>query len=370
MIKNDLLNNNLRLGPGKKRRLPEIVRDQIIADMLSANIRPGDNYATEDQLTKRFGVSRNTIRKAMAELEEAGFLIRRQRVGAIVTAKACTGINNDLENNLSSQPNTSRNKIILVLPRWEAGTGNYFSNVVLRELNCTKNGKARINVEIRLFDDPLDDLDNNTQAILVVDPIPSLTPTLATWSKRGKEIIVIGPSTSLFMVSNIKFSIFQAAYDSVKFLFERGHRNIGIVNHELIHDTFRQWWLCYLKAHQDLNLPIHPKAVMQNINTDEECAKNIGDITAWICTYKSAVDYIGQACQKAGLRIPENVAIIGGDDPGDVVVSTIGCKVSVIRPDYIALSKTIRGVLDGKIKIDRGSTFESPMKWIIRESTG
>ena len=91
MIKNTPIINNLNKKPGKKRRLSEIVRDQIIADMLSANLQPGDSYATEDDLTQRFGVSRNTIRKAMAELESAGFLIRRQRVGAIATQKACTG---------------------------------------------------------------------------------------------------------------------------------------------------------------------------------------------------------------------------------------------------------------------------------------
>lgn len=166
--------------------MSEITRDQIIADMLSANLQPGDSYATEDILTQRFGVSRNTIRKAMAELEEAGFIIRRQRVGAIVTAKACTG-RIDMPKSSGKEILARTSKIILVLPRWEANTGNYFSNIVLRELSSVREHQQRIIVEIRLFDDPLDDLTDDVQAILIVDPIQQMIPPLAYWEQKEKN---------------------------------------------------------------------------------------------------------------------------------------------------------------------------------------
>lgn len=75
----------------KKRRLFEIIRDKIIIDMLSGNLQPGDSYATKGDLCRRLQAGRNTIRKVTAELDQASFLERRQRVGAIVTEKACTG---------------------------------------------------------------------------------------------------------------------------------------------------------------------------------------------------------------------------------------------------------------------------------------
>ena len=59
----------------------------------------------------------------------------------------------------------------------------------------------------------------------------------------------------------------------------------------------------------------------------------------------------------------------GADDPGDVIVSSIGCKLTVVRPDYLILSQTVRQILDGKITAPNGSSINSPMKWIYRDST-
>ena len=369
MIKNTPIINNLNKKPGKKRRLSEIVRDQIIADMLSANLQPGDNYATEDDLTQRFGVSRNTIRKAMAELESAGFLIRRQRVGAIATQKACTGrISVPSSQNISSTP-TQAFKVILVLPQWEAKTGNYFSNIVLRELSNSQNGQKRIIVEIRLFDDPLDDLNEDIQAILIVDPIQQMIPSLAHWSQKGVQIITIEPQSKLYMAVNIKCDIYQAAYDSVKLLYKQGHRHIGLVNHDISHNTFQQWLLGYLAAHQDLNLSVLPHAILQVKNGQQNKPEKLDDISAWMCSYGGGVDIIAQACHKQGLKIPDDVAIIGADDPGDIIVSSMGCKLTVTRPDYLSLSQTIRQILDEKITAAPGTIIDSPMKWIYREST-
>jgi GntR family transcriptional regulator, arabinose operon transcriptional repressor len=362
--------NNLKAMPGKKRRLSEMIRDQIIADMLSANLQPGDRYATEDELTQRFGVSRNTIRKAMSELEDAGFLVRRQRVGAIVTQKACTGrINIHSTQNTSTAVSTQASKIILVLPRWEAGTGNYFSNIVLRELSNTKDGQRKIIVEIRLFDDPLDDLNNDVQAILIVDPTQQMIPALAHWSQKGIKIIAIETQNPLYMAINIRFDIYQSAYDAVKLLYKQGHRRIGLINQDVSHNTFQQWLLGYLAAHQDLSLPVLPHAILQIMNKRANKTEKLNNISGWICSYNTGVDVIAQACHKQGLKIPDDVAIIGADDPGDIIVSSLGCSLTVVRPDYITLSKIVRQILDQDITAKNGALIDSPMKWIHREST-
>jgi len=369
MIKNTPIINNLNKVPGKKRRLPEIVRDQIVADMLSANLQPGDSYATENELTQRFGVSRNTIRKAMAELESAGFLIRRQRVGAIATQKACTGrIRVPSSRNASITP-VQAFKVILVLPQWEARTGNYFSNIVLRELSNAQNGQRRIIVEIRLFDDPLDDLTEDIQAILIVDPIQQMIQPLAYWSARGIKIITIEPKNSLYMAVNIRCDIYQAVYDSVKLLYQQGHQHVGLINQDISHDTFQQWLLGYLAAHQDLNLSILPHAILQTKNKQISKPENLDNISAWMCSYGGGINVIAQACHERGLKIPDDVELIGADDPGDVIVSSMGCTLSVLRPDYLTLSKTVRQILDGEITAKPGTIINSPMKLIYREST-
>ena len=88
-----------------------------------------------------------------------------------------------------------------------------------------------------------------------------------------------------------------------------------------------------------------------------------------MCSYGGGINVIAQACHERGLKIPDDVELIGADDPGDVIVSSMGCTLSVLRPDYLTLSKTVRQILDGEITAKPGTIINSPMKLIYREST-
>ncbi|MFA6104000.1 MAG: substrate-binding domain-containing protein [Victivallaceae bacterium] len=351
----------------KKRRLFETVRDKIIVDMLSANLQPGDNYATEEKLCQHLQASRNTVRKAMAELEQAGFLVRRQRVGAIVTEKACTGRLNAVSFDKSTEPR-STSKLTLVLPVWENKTGNFFSNVVLRELSTAHDGQQKYLVEVRLADDPLDDISGDTRAILAVDPPQTAIPALKQWHDRRVEIIAIEPKFPFFMAVNIRFDAYRAAYDAVKMFHDAGHHQIGLVNQDLYHDTFRQWLLGYLDAHRDLKLAIPSNALIQTAVGAGQPQINPCGITAWLSSYNGGVDEVAEACSHCGLKIPRDVALVCGDDPGNVIIPSIGCSLTAVRPDYVALSKMLRQILNHEIPTDAGSILTSPMQWIRRDS--
>lgn len=368
MIKTSPIINNLNnTSAGKKRRLFETVRDKIIIDMLSANLQPGDSYATEAELCNHLQASRNTVRKAMAELEHAGFLVRRQRVGSIVTEKACTGRLNAASFNKNSEPRLS-SKLTLVLPVWENKTGNFFSNAVLRELSTAHDGQQKYLVEVRLADDPLNDISEDTRAILAVDPPETAIPALKQWHDRRIEIIVIEPKFPLYMATNIRFDAYHAAYDAVKLFHAAGHRQIGLINQDLHHDTFRQWLLGYLDALRDLKLSISPNALIQTATGVEQLQINPCGITAWLSSYNGGIEAVAEACRHCGLKIPQDVSMICGDDPGEVIVPSIGCKLTAVRPDYLALTKMLRQILNHETLAGTGNVLTSPMQWIRRDS--
>lgn len=63
---------------------------QQIARTLTDEVRsaaPGDRLPTEAQLAARFGVNRHTVRRALADLAEAGLVHARRGVGVQVTAR-------------------------------------------------------------------------------------------------------------------------------------------------------------------------------------------------------------------------------------------------------------------------------------------
>src|SRR5215470_5375147 len=62
------------------RQLFLVLHDEIARGSLA----PGDPLPTEQSLCDQFGVSRITVRRALADLADGGFIERRQGVGSFV----------------------------------------------------------------------------------------------------------------------------------------------------------------------------------------------------------------------------------------------------------------------------------------------
>lgn len=74
----------------KRGALPPTAKPDMVAAAIEGEIRSGllgfgDRLDSENQLGKRFAVSRNTIRKGLEELAAKGFITTRMGVGSFVT---------------------------------------------------------------------------------------------------------------------------------------------------------------------------------------------------------------------------------------------------------------------------------------------
>ena len=79
-----------------KRRTTEVPRYREITQVLLSEIRAGEyeqsaRFPTEAQLSKRFGVSRFTVREALRAIEELGLISRRPGAGTTVEATDVDG---------------------------------------------------------------------------------------------------------------------------------------------------------------------------------------------------------------------------------------------------------------------------------------
>jgi GntR family transcriptional regulator, transcriptional repressor for pyruvate dehydrogenase complex len=68
----------MALQPVNRRSVPEDVFDQIIAEVLSGGMRPGDALPSERRLAEVLGVSRPAVREALKRLSAAGLIEVRQ----------------------------------------------------------------------------------------------------------------------------------------------------------------------------------------------------------------------------------------------------------------------------------------------------
>ena len=60
------------------------IKESILKEITSGNLKPGDKILSEPQLKDKYGVSRLTARSAVTELVNEGYLIRKQGYGTFI----------------------------------------------------------------------------------------------------------------------------------------------------------------------------------------------------------------------------------------------------------------------------------------------
>jgi DNA-binding GntR family transcriptional regulator len=86
-------------GPAGRPLLADVVRDGLRRSIITGEFAPGSKLPNEDELARRFAVSRATIREAVRGLAEEGYLSRRHGSGTYVTARPL--LRNSLDTNFS-----------------------------------------------------------------------------------------------------------------------------------------------------------------------------------------------------------------------------------------------------------------------------
>src|SRR5260370_11816862 len=68
----------MALQPVNRRSVPEDVFEQIVAEVLSGEMQPGESLPSERRLAEVLGVSRPAVREALKRLSAAGLVEVRQ----------------------------------------------------------------------------------------------------------------------------------------------------------------------------------------------------------------------------------------------------------------------------------------------------
>lgn len=167
----------------------------------------------------------------------------------------------------------------------------------------------------------------------------------------------------------------QAAYLSTKHLLDRGHRDIAYIGNEELHDFNLQVFSGFQDAISAAKQPLDLSRVQLNVR-DEETVHNAVDAllssavlpTAIFCATDLYAIYAMGYLQKKGIRIPEDISIIGIDDIG--ISSFTTPALTTIRVDREELGKCAFELLMDCIDGQPGkSILLEPAQLIQRGST-
>lgn len=355
---------------GTRKSLYLRVREQVLRDLITRNTDSNDRYYTETELAKRFSVCRNTVRRALGDLEQEGYITRHRKIGTIINKKNVhseTGSSNQTLT-LNSLHTETRQRVIVMLPAWNDSVEGFYTGKLLRALS-SPDLTPPLAIEIRHYNDSLILNQPEDAAIISIDPHPAAYEKFQKLADQGVHIIAIEPQHPIPGLINLFTDRRTIVCQAVKKFYEMGHRAVGIINSKLNHLDFERSLLGYLDAHHELDLPIPSTGIEQEASSFRVLpVPDVKRISAWVCSYMSSINFVANECWKAGLSIPRDVSIICLDDPGDVPFASIGKKISVVTSDSVAAASLIHTYLNDWREERRETTIFIPSEWKDRET--
>jgi LacI family transcriptional regulator len=195
-------------------------------------------------------------------------------------------------------------------------------------------------------------LESHTDALLLINFVDrKLVGGLTAMGLPAVLVDHLFPDLPLDTVSNDNYS---GGISAVRHLIKRGHRRIGFVN-GLPHITVQQRFEGYRRALEEAGIPFDPAHVLPGdltLNGGLAAAKTVAerglDCTAYFCSNDwSAFGFI-QGLRAQGLRVPEDVSIVGFDDAE--TSKLISPALTTIRADPVGVGRTAVRKLIERVK--------------------
>lgn len=301
------------------------LKDYIIETIKSSELSAGDKIDSENVLAERFDISRHTIRQAIGELVNEGWLYRVQGKGTFVNRRP------------DEKPRNSRIIGVIttylndyIFPSIIRGIYNTLSeNAYNIVLGCTYNQheKERACLENLLSQDI---------AGLIVEPTKSALPNpnielYKKFSRLSIPILFIHGCYRDLDYSYIVEDDAAAGCIATKHLIDLGHKKIaGIFKMDDIQGHYR--FSGFQKAHIESGLQISDSRILW-FGTDEIETKfsSTGDYlkdllsqcTAVVCYNDQIALKVMDAVRGNNLSIPEDISIVSFDDSQLAQVSEV-----------------------------------------------
>ncbi len=281
-------------------------------------LKKGTAFFTQLQIQERYGVSRQTVLRALRLMEADGLIVSRRGSGTILTGLL---------------PEAEKNQVVLLLSSGSSYTyPSLISDVssVLRAARysisvCLSHGSLREERKIltRLCGDP--------PRGLILECCHSALPTpnadlIGLLSARKTAIAVIGGvCPNLTGLVSVREDDLNAGQTLCRYFLRRGHRQLGGI---FLSDTVRGQeryfgFVCAMKEAGYLPLPEDIIWLTGDTFTDIEekeprhllavlqyfLMQRAHSLTGILCQNDLVAWYLERACRAAGIRVPEDLSI-------------------------------------------------------------
>lgn len=339
------------------------VKNWVKSKILDGTYLPKQKISSESELMKQFGVSRHTVRIAIAELVSEGWLYKEQGAGTF-----CTN-----QSNPQNQHSPSHQKKIAIIT-------TYISDYIFPSI--IRGAEARIREEgyqVSLFSTNNDHANEKRilETILeqqfdgvIIEPTKSATynPNINYFLKMELlkiPYIMINAYYDELEPVSVTMDDEKGGFMQTEHLINLGHRNIlGFFQTDDLQGARRMKG--YIKAHRVNGIPVNPENIFM-FSTSEKSTKpleylnkvlnnSIEKPTGLVCYNDELAIKLLNIIREKKMNIPEDISIVGFDN-------SFLAEVSEVKLTSIEHPKSELGKLAGRMIISMIKKNNDLKKW-------
>jgi len=286
------------------------LKEQIDQGVFANN----EKIPTEDEFVKQFQLSRATIKHAMQNLVDKGYLVRKKKLGTFV--------------HTTSHQTGSRYRLGILINFYHSGFGIEFIRGAAdraAEHNCHLVLCNSYDLYVQADDQADRLIEQAVTGVLFMPTAAADEKNRALVHKFLQHGIPVGMADRVIPDLDIDKVItdnFDGAYRITRHLIEKGHTRIAIVINTLLNSA-RERLAGYKAALKDSHLPVRPELIFTSDEhySEENCSEIARMIlsqkrnyTAIFAENDKMANIICATAENDGLRIPRDLSIVGYDD--------------------------------------------------------
>ncbi|WP_114351536.1 GntR family transcriptional regulator [Saliterribacillus persicus] len=357
------------------------IKHAIKSKILEGLINPHEKISSESELMKKFSVSRHTVRLAIGELVNEGWLYREQGAGTFCADRA------NIESNKRTNK-TQKNIAIVttfiseyIFPSIIRGAESYLSeNGYHVSIFNTHNEYEKERQILTTL------LTGNYDGV-IIEPTNSASanPNLNYYlqlENMNKPFVMINAVYDELEPISFMLDDVQGGFLQTEHLIQLGHQNI-VCMHKTDDSQGQKRLKGYIKAHRKYNVPIDPKNIV-TYNTLDEMTKPVEELekilsrkincpTGLVGYNDQLILNVMQIIRDKDLSVPKDISVVGYDDSplaelSEVKFTSVKHPKSQLGLDAAkAIVKMVENQQPGKIIDIKSITYVPELN--IRQST-